>query len=75
MQSLPGRLKDVAGAGVEEDEVDGFDGGFAFQVLKGFREHDLGALVHGEAGDAGTYGGKSDGLEIAFGGEAEGVGG
>ena len=75
LQRLPGGLKDVAGAGVEENEVDGFERGFAFQMLERLRQHDFRALVHRKAGDAGADGGKGDGLEVALSGKAEGVGG
>jgi hypothetical protein len=74
-EGLPGGLEGVAGPGVKEDEVNGFERGFAFQVLEGFSQHDLGAFIHGEAGNASAYGRKSDGRKIALGGEAEGVGG
>src|SRR5882762_8566579 len=75
LEGLPGGFEDVAGARIEEDEVDCFDGGFALEVPEGFGEHDLGTLVHGKAGDAGADSGESDGFEVAFGGGAERVGG
>src|SRR6266436_6562848 len=75
LEGLPGGFEDVAGARIEEDEVDCFDGGFALEVPEGLGEHDLGTLVHGKAGDAGADSGESDGFEVAFGGGAERVGG
>jgi len=61
---VPSGLEDVAGAGIEQDEVNGFQGGFALQMLDGFAEHDLRAFVQGKAGNAGAHAGKAMDLSL-----------
>lgn len=43
-------------------------------MLDGFSEHDARALIHGETGNAGADGGKSDGFKFAVGSKPQGMG-
>lgn len=73
MELLPDELKDIVGSRIEENKVNGLERGAGFQVLDRFSEHDARALVHGETGNAGTHGRKSDGFEFAVGSETQGM--
>lgn len=73
MKLLPDELEDIASSGIEEDKVNRFESGPGLQVLDHLSEHDARALVHRETGNAGANGGKRNGFEFSFGGEAKGM--
>src|SRR5580698_8353360 len=71
LYTIPSPGKGVAGAVVEKYKVNLFQRRFGFQMLRGFLQHDGGAFVERESSDSCSYGGKSDGLQVTLGGDAQ----